>query len=260
MNRIANVLAVFGLLLMLGACGPKYTVMRSNVAHKDVIAQSKQSIILPPNVEVNEEDAGGKFKRMHDYEYQLEDTIIDVLQEALREKNFVVKPVTRKDIHSFKASRKVSIFRENFQEEINTLYNPTLWTEEKAFAIENKVNAEIKDFQKQTNADLLLFVEYYGKIKTKGACSKAMAADVGIAALTVLSGGTYHKPYNPKDEPEYVEIRLALVDAKDYRILWSSKNWAGYSSWFSSSKDIQKTDRKRLKALFDAMLKDLPDK
>lgn len=251
-SNVYKLLQITTVSLLLAACGPKMTTIRNHAAYEKTITSSKNFVVLPPTVEVNLVDASGQFKRQHSYEYQLEDVIIDVLSEKLRQKNYAIKPASRRMIHDLKASKNILAFRENFQEKINKLYVKALWPEEQAFAIEEEVNGEIKDFRERTKADLIVFVEYFGKFKTKGASTKSIAGDIALAMLGV------RKAYKPEDDPEYIEIRVALVDAKDYRILWSNKYGKGYSSWFR--KDIEKEDRKRLHQIFDVMLSSIPSK
>jgi hypothetical protein len=47
-------------------------------------------------VEVNTVDSGGKATRQHNYEYQMEQYVLDVLVPKLESKGYSVKPITRR--------------------------------------------------------------------------------------------------------------------------------------------------------------------
>jgi hypothetical protein len=237
----------------LTSCGPKMTLMRQHKNYAELLASTNKVAIIPPQVEINQVDGSGKLERQYNYEYNLEDTIIDILSEKLRAKNYKIHIFSRKDIHNLKISGNMVALRENYQEVINGLYTPEIWPEEKAFAVEARLNPN-KEFNDKVASDLVLFIEYFGRFKTKGAITKGVAANMALGLLGV------QKAYDIKDEPEYIEVRIALVENKNHHIIWSNKDARGYSSWFSSNKSIDKTDRKRLNELFDAMLKSLPNK
>lgn len=253
MRKIGNIFAAFAVIVMVSACGPKMTTTRSNPKCLEAISCAKHAIILPPEVSANSQDSSGNLKKLHNYEYQLEETITEVLTDILKEKNIPVRNISRRDIHDMKASRKILAFREDFQDNIKKLYDKDFWPEEKAFAIDTKLSQEIRDFQKQTKADLIFMVEYFSKAKTRGAKTMDFASGMALALVGA------QKQYDPKDSDEYVEVRLSIIDARDYRILWAQKNWAGYGSMFTG-KDIKKTDTKRMKKMFAEMLKDISKK
>ena len=209
-------------------------------------------VVLPPLVEVNTIDVGGKATREHNYEYQLEQIVTEVLVEKLHSKGYAVKPVTKKEIHDLKISRKILAFQEEYQQEINKLYTPLAWEEKKAFVIDTSLKSAVKDLGDSTHSDVIVFVEYAARNKTSGATAK----DTLIGLFVPGGGGN-----SIEDASQFVSIRVALIDATNYNILWSNITREGYSAFmsaFDNMSSIDKADRRRLNQLCDVLLAKLP--
>jgi hypothetical protein len=231
-------------------------MLRTSPGYDVAIAQSQNLVILPPVVEVNIVDVGRKAKRQYDYEYQLEEHIVQVLVEKLRSRGYNIKPVSRREIHDLKISRKVLTFQEEYQDHINKLYASLLLDEKKAFATDASFSSDLRDMKDSINADMLIFVEYVARNKTAAANS----ADFVISmASSFVPGASQRDPI--EDAAEFVSIRVALIDVMNHKLLWANIARDGYSAMsgvFSSS--LEKTDKKRLNQLFDELLKKLPAK
>jgi len=250
MHNFKNTFLLVILSLTLSGCA-KTTMLRTATDYQHSLPKLRNVVVLPPIVEVNAIDAGGKAVRQHDYEYQLEQNITDVLVERLHAKGYAIKPVTKKAIHDFKLSRKVLAFQEEYQGQIDALYSPLLWEEKKAFAIETFFKTDTQELQNSINADAIMFVEYYGKSKTSGASAK----DFAIGLFVPSHGNAI------EDSAEFISLRLAIIDPTTHKILWSNlarEGYGAFSSAFSNMSSLEKVDKKRINKLLDTILDKLP--
>lgn len=233
---------------MLSACSKTTTIRR----HKDFqnhLSNSKQLAILPAAVHVVTVDALGKETRNYDYESQVEDIIIDILKPKLAEKNYRTTFLNRRKIHDNKLSPRVLAFREEYNKQITSLYSAYSWEVEKAHNVDLLLEKQLSDVAKLTESELVIFVEYSLRAKSSGACAK----DFTLAVLSTALGAS------ASQEPaELVSLRLAIIDPRDGKFIWSNFSHTGYGTFsglLTSNKDYE---AKRLKEIFTVLLEELP--
>ena len=167
-------------------------------------------------------DAGGKATRNYDYESHVEDIIIDVLKPKLHQMGYKTRFLNRREIHNKKLSRNVLNFREDYNKKIAELYTAIMWEDDKARNIDIYLDKHAKDIAKQTESDLIVFVEYHLCAKTSGACTK----DLAIAVFTAALGAS-----STQEPAELLTLRLAIVIPHNGQFLWSNFSATPYGTF-----------------------------
>lgn len=235
--------------LFLSGCANQ-TMMRSHKSFEETMPRLKNVILLPPSVNVRLVDSGGgQGKKQYNYEDQLEGNITETLVEFLRAKNYKSRIVSRREIHNKKLSKNYSIFKDEFEFRMKSVYPTLLMDKEKAMDMNILLKRDFNEIVLDKDYDFFLMIDYQARNKTGGA-----------NFLTALTPG-YKDPI--EDAAESITIRATIIDAKNYRILWSNIVRDGFSALscaldnFSSN---DKVDRKRLKNFYKVLFKALPDK
>lgn len=243
-NRLILIIAA----ICLSGCANQ-TMMRAHKSFEDTVPRMKNVILLPPSVEVRVVSAGGgKGKRQYNYEEQLENTITETLVEFLRNKNYKPLIVSRREIYKKKLPKNYTMFKDEFEFRIKSIYPTFLMDKEKAMDMNILLKREFNEVVSDKDSDFFLMMEYFAKNKTAGA--NFMTSLVGTGDPI-------------EDAAESITIRATIIDAKNYRILWSNVTRDGFGM-FSCALDnlssTDKVDRKRLKNLYKILFKPLPDK
>lgn len=245
LNRLILVIAT----IFLTGCANQ-TMMRSHKSFEDTVPRLKGVILLPPSVEVRVVSAGGGMgKRQYNYEEQLENTITETLVEFLRAKNYKPRIISRREIHNKKFSKNFAMFKDEFEYKMKSVYPTLLMDKEKAMDTNILLQRNFNEIVSDANSDFFLMIDYHARNKTGGANF--------VAALTP----GYRDPID--DAAESITIRATIIDAKNYRILWSNISRDGFGMFSSALDNLSSTakvDRKRLKGFYKDLFKHLPDK
>jgi hypothetical protein len=251
MRKINKLLPLLLMATMLSAC-TKTTSVRHHKDFQNQLTKAKTLAILPASVEVVTVDASGKTTRNYDYEQLVEDVILDVLMPKLGKMGYNTKFLSRGEIHKNKLSRDVLNFREDYNGKIAQLYKTVLLEEEKAHNVDLFLEKPAKEVAKLSESDLVVFVEYYLRAKTSGACTKDIALSVLSSALIGSS--------RQQDPNELLSLRIAIINPYTGQFVWSNFTTEGFGSFFGAfNKNAQKVETDRLKDVFDTLLKKLPD-
>lgn len=225
-------------------------MMRAHKSFEETMPRLKNVILLPPSVEVRVKDTGGGVgKRQYNYEQQLEGTINDSLVEYLRAKRYKTKLVTRREIHDQKISKNYAIFKDEFAEKMQAVYPTLLMDKQKAMDMNVVLKRSLDEVVDDKENDFFLMIDYYAQTNSTAAC-----------LLKGFVGGS-GDPF--EDAPESISIRATIIDAKNYRILWSNVSRDAYSLFgtaMSNLSSTEKVDRKRLPKFYKDLFKHLPDK
>lgn len=250
-KKIQKLLPLLLMATLLSACAKTTSVRRHKDFH-DQFSKVKTMTILPTAVEVVTVDAGGKITRNYEYEQLVEDVILDVLMPKLGQMGYNTKFLSRSEIHNNKLSRNVLAFREDYNAKIPGLYKTLLWEEEKAYNVELFLKKPAKAVTALAGSDLMIFVEYYLRAKTSGACTK----DIALSVLSSAFVGSSRQ----QDPNELLSLRIAIIDPNTGQFVWSNFVTEGFGAFFGAfNKNAQKVETNRLKNIFDSLLKDFPD-
>lgn len=243
-NRLILIIAS----IFLTGCANQ-TMMRAHKSYEETVPRLKNVILLPPSVEVRARDTGGGAgKRQYNYEQQLEGTITETLVAYLRTKNYKPKLVTRREIHNQNISKSYAIFKDEFVDKMKSVYPTLLMDKQKAMDMNVVLKRSFDEVVDDKNKDFFLMIDYYSQTNSTASC-----------LLKGLAGSG--DPFD--DAPESVSIRATIIDAKNYRILWSNVTRDAYSLFgtaFSNLSSTDKVDRKRLPKFYKDLFKALPDK
>lgn len=239
---------VIGILFLSGCANQ--TMMRAHKSYAERVPMLKNVILLPPSVDVKLVSFGETVgRRQYNYEDQIERAVTETIIEFLRSKNYSSKVFARRDIHKMKASRNYSIFKDDFVYQMRTIYPTVYMDTEKAMDVNVLLRKTFNEVVSEPDKDFFLILEYNARIHS-GSSQLAQA-------LTAFAA-----PGAPVEDPERISIRATIIDAKNYRILWSNMVKEGYGLGASlsnlSSKD--KVDRKRLPKLYKILFRSIPDK
>lgn len=252
MEKINKLWPLLLMAIVLSACS-KTTSIRHHKDFQNQLFKSKTLTILPAAVEVVSIDAGGKITRKYGYESIVEDVILDVLRQKLGQMGYKTKFLNRREIHNNKLSRNVLSFREDYNKKIAELYKVIMWEEEKAQNVDLFLEKSAKEIAKLSESDLIIFVEYYLRAKTSGACTKDFAVAVLSAALTGGAGN--------QDPAELLSLRIAIINPHNGQFVWSNFAQTGFGTFSGAfSKNAQELEANRLKEIFDTLLKGFPDR
>lgn len=252
MRYLKNVIFLAVAAVFLSSC-TKTTTVRSGRNYQQALASAGNVSVLPPVVESNTVDASGKATRNYNYEYQVEDILVDMIVERLHTKGYKAKHITKKQIHDLKISRTMLALQEDYMEHIKTLYKPLVWEEKKSIDLDVELTKS-QNVKQLLDTDFIVFTEYYLKQKSSGSIAK----DVTLSVLFSIAGVRAHE--DPiEDAAESAALRVAIIDASNNKLIWSNIIRNGYGAW-GATKDIDKLERKRLAVLLDGLFATLPKK
>ena len=236
--------------LGFSGCSPM-TLERHSAGYENVVAKQKDVLILPSEVYVETIDYLGAKERKHDYEYHLEKIIDREMLPAIEEKGFKAKRLTRRDIHNQKLIGIVADLRAGYESKRAALYKENFWDGKRAFGIAENIGAIAVELGESTKSDLLVFVDFLGTSKTRGAQTIEILTD----ALMVAFSGNSARNSDPSEEAVMI---IGIIDAKTGNILWSNKsigNVIGMGDALERFEHDDTISSKEIKTLIRAILK-----
>lgn len=256
MRRLKHVIFLTIVALFLSSCA-KMTTVRSGKDYQNTLAGACNVSVLTPVVESNTLDAAGKAKRNYNYEYQIEEILADMIIERLNTKGYKAIHLTKKRMHDLSISKIMLNLQGDYMKRIKALYTPLECDEKKSVDLDIEF-AKNQNLKQVLDADIVVVTEYY--LKQKG--SGALAKDVALAFVSSMAGmSMYQDPI--EDAAESAALRVAIIDAANNKLIWSNLTREGYSAWgavFSSAKNIDKVEKKRLIVLLDRLFAKFPKK
>ena len=238
-------LFLFFLLLLTSSCA-NMTTIRHSADYDHQSLQNRKILLLPARAEVSMVGIGSS-ERMYDYEYHIEDLIIQELMPFLIEKNYKVKNLHKKELSNKNLADAYLGLRDSYDRVREELYTQSLLEEEKAFSITHNLGKQAKDLGQLTGSDILLVVDYVATNKTSG----ARALDL---ATNILFGSESH------EETNKAVMIIGIIDAKNGNIIWTNMGvqihdlfWAA----FDNLSEGDKLDRQNLNYIIKNILADL---
>jgi hypothetical protein len=196
------------------------TTVRQSAECADVLRQHKRLAIMPTEVKVSV--AGlSKEERAYDYEFHLEKAIAEEIAPPLREKGFIVKTITRRDVHNLGMNNDLMHLRQRYNTISTELYSKSMGKSE-AESIEQNVGQAAIAFGKRTSSDILVMIDYVGTSTSNSVRALGFAAAM-FGVNTGVMGDTS-------------TILVGIIDARNGKVLWINRVGIA-SSMFGSTFD-----------------------
>jgi len=243
------------LLLVLLAVVSSACVSRTTVRHssdyQSVIARSNHEVlVMPPVAEVNMVGLGNKKTRMYDYEYHLEDIIIQEVIPALQEQGLRAKVMRRRDLHDQGLTADFTRLRDRYNEVRDQLYKETFWDEKQAFDISENTGPFATPIGAKNQGDLIVMLDYARDVKTSGARTADFMMDLVLRT-------------NASQDADKSILIIGIIDAKTGKLLWTNLGMDMRSVIASGMIDNSYTEdelaSKRLKAILSTIFKTFKD-
>ncbi|MES2215517.1 MAG: hypothetical protein V4485_05870 [Pseudomonadota bacterium] len=205
--RFVHYTVIIFISLLLSGCA-KTTSIRHSANYLDNLRGSKEIIILPPKVEINMVDTGGRRERMYDYEDHLAKVVEQQAKEVMSKIGYRVKALHKKDLHEQKLMDHTMALTHTYDTAREELYGSVLWKEDVAFSINKPLSPEVILLGSAVKGDIFLMIDYVGSIKTNGARAVAFA-------MSLLTGVGAENADN-------AAMIVGLIDAKTGAVIWSN--------------------------------------
>jgi hypothetical protein len=239
------------IIIATSACAKPKTMERHSAGYEGQIIQANNILIIPPAAEINTIGAFGSKERMHDYEYHLEDVIQREIVPAIETKGFKAKALSKQEVIEQNLNNLVMQLRDIYNDETKNLYNPLLWDEEKAFAINQNIGKIAIDLGEKTGTDLILVSSYNGAIKT----NSARAAEFALAMFAIHS--------ETSGQNDRAVMTIGIIDAKNGNVLWNNAEFSilgMFSETKNNEDDIKRVNDILAKILAPLQARNMPIK
>lgn len=251
--KLHNILLLICVAVLTSACAKMTTVRRS----PDYVSalSGKQVVILPPKVEVNMVEFGGKKKRMDNFEYYLEGIIADNVSEVFRENHIQSKFLSNREIYDKKLVETDGRIQARANEMLADLYVTQAMDEKLAYVVEKNIDPCVTaELGKKSDSEVIAILQYTQNSKTTG----AKTAEFMMAVLSSAGSGRSSEV----DAAERSVMLIAFIEAKSGRLLWSNLAFDEKSMFgaMSISKDHRAKDTKEIRKLTTLALKPLVEK
>ena len=232
--------------LLVSGCVHKLTSVRHSAEFNNRDIRAGEIIIIPTEATVATVDVLGKKTHENDnYEDHIGRIIDDSILDVLREHQYKVTLLTRKNIADLKISGKILDLRLQYNDIIQGLYKSQWMQEEQAFSVDQKVNV-ISDLKKSDKRTYLVLCNYVGTSKTSGARIAHLLMDALINTRA-------------SDEAETSSMLIGIIDNSNGKFYWSNRTGAATSvvgaALNSGSSD--EIDRKHSKLMIRSTLNPL---
>ena len=229
------------------ACA-KYTSVRHSENYQSAIARSNhEALYLPPEIEVNTIYFANKKKRMYDYELYLENIVQQEVVSAMQELGFRVQVIRRRDLYQQNLRKESVRIRDNYNLNYSELYKKDILKEEFAFNINNNIGRESSVIGHETQADLILMIDYARAVKSSGTRTSDFLSDVILKT-------------NRLSDVDRSTLVIGIIEAKTGKIIWINKI-SRTRDWLGSSIDNFTTEDKlvteKVKSLISIALQPL---
>jgi hypothetical protein len=162
-----NHILIFIALIITSSC-TTLSGQRGTCGYEDGLLNARTIEVLPSSSVVNNVEIGGKLKRADNYEYYVEELINQRAVYAFDKLGYRSSLISKAMLHDNKISREYSIAYDSFRENKLSMYTTPLIDIKKAL---NWQDSSIRELDKISNifdADLYVFFDYEGMVKTSG--------------------------------------------------------------------------------------------